>query len=175
MTKKNRDAWYVNLCQLLLIPHGAEEVHDTGVNDQQNTSTRTQPQYLGREALVQRSKALLLENGRKRWPRPVVLGDLTGNLGGVLNPGLDDIHGGVEDGTESSTGGTGQHVVHHLLVLVVGLGEQSANLEDTAEVPGVPEDVAPHGALEAVVQGEWALLLHNLRNTVDHAGIFACR
>lgn len=132
---------------LLLIAHVAEEIHDTGVDDKQDTTTRAETQDLRGEALVQGSEALLLHNGAESRPGPVVLGDLARNLGGVLDARLDDVHGGVEDSTSDTTNATSDQVVAGLLVLVAGLdGRQlCANLEDTAKVTSVPQDVAPHG------------------------------
>lgn len=129
--------------------------------------------YLGKEALVQGGKALLLEDGANTGPGPVVLGGLAGNLGSVLNSALDDVHGGVEDGTDGATDGTGDEVVGHLAALGVGLGEHLADLEDAAKVAGVPENVAPHGGLEALVHGEDALVLDRLDDAVDHALVLA--
>lgn len=128
---------------------------------------------LGQETLVQGSKALLLEDGRNTRPSPVVLGDLASNLGGVLNSALDNVHGGVEDGTDSATDGTGDEVVGHLAALGVGFGEHLANLENATKVTGVPEDVAPHGALQTLVHGQDTLVLDSLDDAVDHAVVLA--
>lgn len=161
----------------LLVAHLAEEVHHIGEDDKQDTTTRSETQHLGGEALVQSGETLLLHDRAKGRPGPVVLGSLAGNLGGVLDAGLDDVHGGVEESTSDTTNGTSNQVVTGLLALVAGLGggQLGANLEDTAEVTGVPEDVTPQGRLETVVHGQWALSLHNLLHNIKHTVVLAGR
>lgn len=107
--------------------------------------------HLGQETLVKSAESLLLGHGKDRGPSPVVLGNLAGDLGGVLDSALDHVEGCVEDSSDGTTDTSGNHVVEHLALLGVGLGEKLSDLEDTAEVAGVPEDVAPHGALETLV------------------------
>ena len=151
--------------------HLAEEVHHSGEDNEQNTSTRAKSEHLGDETLVERTEALLLEDRAQRREGPVVLGYHAGNLGGVLNSALYHVHGGVKDGTDGATDGTRDKVVADLDRLVAGRvrGKHSANLEDTAEVTGVPEDVAPHGGLETLVECERTLGLDNLANDVKGA------
>lgn len=48
-----------------------------------------------------------------------------------------------------------------------------SDLENAAEVTGVPENVAPHGALETLVQSKRALVLDGLDNTVNHAVVLS--
>lgn len=47
-------------------------------------------------------------------------------------------------------------------------------MEDTAEVSGVPQDVAPHGGFQAVVEGERTFLLDDLGDAVHGAGVAGC-
>ena len=82
---------------------------------------------------------------------------------------LDDVHGGVENGTDGATDSTGDKVVCDLALLVCGGGDDGADLEDAAEVAGVPENVSPHGGLEALVEGQGTFLLDNLHYAVNHA------
>lgn len=147
----------------------AEEVHNAGENDEQDTTTGAQSEHLGNETLVQRAGTLLLQDCSERREGPVVLGRHARHFGGVLNSALDDVHGSVEDGTDSATDGTGDQVVADLDGLVTGgvCGEHGANLEDAAEVTSVPEDVAPHGGLETLVESERALSLDDLANDVE--------
>lgn len=129
--------------------------------------------HLGEEALVQGRETLLAGDGDEGGEGPVVLGGDTGNLGGVLNSALDDIQGGVEDGTDGATNGTGNEVVAHLTLRGLALGEQLFDLEDAAKVTGVPEDVAPEGALQTLVHGEGTLGLDDLGDNVEHAGVLS--
>lgn len=131
--------------------------------------------HLGQETLVKSAESLLLGHSKDGRPSPVVLGNLTGDLGGVLDSALDHVEGRVEDGSDSATDTSRDHVVDHLALLGVGLGEELSDLEDAAEVAGVPEDVAPHGTLEALVQGEGALVLDRLDDAVDHAVVLSGR
>ena len=64
------------------------------------------------------------------------------------------VHGRVQKRTDGTTDRAGKNVVEHLGALVVGLGQQLAHLEDAAKVTGVPQDVAPQGALQALVHGQ---------------------
>ena len=149
--------------------HLTEEVHDTGEDNQQDTTTGSQPEHLGQETFVKRTEAFLLHDGAESGPRPVVLGHLSDDLGGVLDTRLDDVHGGVENSTDGATDGTGHKVVGDLALLSGGGGQKGADLEDAAEVASVPEDVAPHGGLETLVQREGPLLPHDLGEAVHHA------
>lgn len=161
----------------LLGAHLAEEVHHTGEDNQQDTTTGAQSQHLGDEALVQGAEALLLHDCADRRPGPVVLGGLTGDLGRVLNARLDHVHRCVEDCTGDTTNGTGDQVIARLLALVAGLGggHLGTDLEDTAKVASVPQDVAPEGRLEAIVHGQWTLLLDDLLDDIQHAIVLASR
>jgi hypothetical protein len=153
--------------------HLAEEVHHASEDDEQDTSTGTKSEHLGNETLVQCAEALLLENRTKRRECPVVLGCHAGHLGGVLNSALYHVHRSVKHGTDSATHGTGDQVVADLDRLVTGRvrGKHGADLEDAAEVTGVPEDVAPHGGLETLVEGERTFGLDDLANDVKRAGV----
>ena len=153
--------------------HLAEEVHHTSEDNEQDTSTRAKSEHLGNETLVKRAEALLLEDRAQCREGPVVLGCHAGNLGGVLNSALNHVHGGVEDGTDGATNGTRNKVVADLDRLVAGRvrGKHSADLEDAAEVTSVPEDVAPHGGLETLVESERTLSLDDLANDVKRAGV----
>lgn len=125
--------------------------------------------YLWQESLVQSREALLLEDCADGWEGPVVLGNLTRDLGSVLDSALDDIERSVEDGTDSATNSTRDEVVEHLVLLTLSLGKELANLENATKVAGVPEDVSPHGALKTLVEGERSLVLDSLDDAVDHA------
>lgn len=153
--------------------HVAEEVHNTGENNEQDTASGTETQDLGQETLVQGSEALFLCNGADGRPGPVVLGRLTGNLGAVLNSRLDDVHRGVEDRADGTANSTGDQIVGDLAGLGLGLGEKLANLENAAEVAGVPENVTPHGALETVVHGQNTLSLDGLTDNIKHAVVLS--
>jgi hypothetical protein len=153
----------------LLVAHLAEEIHHAREDDEQDTSTRTQSQHLGQEALVQRREALFSRDNGKRTPRPVVLGQLTGNLWRVLNTRLDHVHGGIENRSHRSSDRTRNQIIRNLALLGRRSRQERANLEDAAKVARVPEDVAPHGGLEALVEGERAFLLDDLGHAVDHA------
>jgi hypothetical protein len=115
---------------LLSVTHVAEEVHHTGEDNEQNTTSGTQPQHLGQETLVQSWEALLPHDGAERRPCPVVLGYRAGDLGRVLDARLDDVHGCVEDGTDCATDSTRHEVIEDLALLVSCRGQQSADLED---------------------------------------------
>lgn len=149
--------------------HLAEKVHDTSEHDQEDTATWTQSEHLGQETLVKSTEAFLAHDGAKSRPCPVVLGYGSCDLGRVLNARLDHVHGGVEDGTDGSTNSTGDEIVCDLALLGGGRREELPNLENAAKVSGVPEDMTPHGRLEALVEGERALVLHGLREAIDHA------
>ncbi len=153
--------------------HLPKPVHDARIHDQEHPSTRTQPQHLRQEALIQRRKALLSHHRRQTRPRPVILGHTTGHLGTILDARLDDIHGGVEDGADRAADGAGQKIRAHRLRLVARrrLRHQTADLEDTAKVAGVPEDVAPQGGFQPVVQGQGPLRPDRLRHAVQHARV----
>lgn len=159
----------------LLPAHLPEEVHHTGEHDQEDTTSGTQSEHLGGESLVQRAEPFLLEDRCDGGPGPVVLGHLARNLGAVLDARLDDVHGRVDHGTGDTTDGTSDEVVAGLLRLVtrLGLGQLRAHLEDAAEVAAIPEDVAPQGGLETVVQGEGTLRGDNLLHHVQHAVVLA--
>ncbi|KAI6753196.1 hypothetical protein HG531_005365 [Fusarium graminearum] len=131
--------------------------------------------YLGQETLVQSTETLLLEHSSDGRESPVVLGDLASDLGGVLNSALDNIKRSVKHGSEGTTNGTRDEVVGDLSLLVLSLGEHLSDLENAAEVTGVPEDVAPQGALETLVEGERTLILDCLDDTVDHAVVLSSR
>jgi hypothetical protein len=131
--------------------------------------------YLGQETLVQSAETLLLEHSSDGGESPVVLGDLASDLGGVLNSALDDVQGSVEDGSESTTNGTRNEIVGDLSLLVLSLGKHLSDLENAAKVTSVPEDVAPHGTLETLVEGERTLVLDCLDDTVDHAVVLSSR
>jgi hypothetical protein len=149
--------------------HLAEEIHDTGENDKEDTASGAQSEHLGQETLVKSGETLLAHDGAESGPCPVVLGYGADDLGGVLDARLYDVHGGVEDGTDGATDGTGDEIVCDLALLGGGGRDELADLEDAAKVSCVPENVAPHGGLEALVEGERALVLHRLREAVDHA------
>lgn len=155
------------------LPHLGEEVSHGRVHDQQDTTTRTQSQHLGDETLVQRRRALLPGNSGHRTPGPVVLGRLARDLGRVLDPRLDHVHGGVETGTDRATDRTADQVRHHLSLLGVRLGKQRLDLEDTPEVTRVPEDVSPERGFQPVVHGQDALVLDDLGHHINHAIVFA--
>lgn len=131
--------------------------------------------HLGEETLVQGTGALLLENSVDSGPCPVILGNLSGNLGRVLDTALDDVHGRVEDGSDGTADGTRNQVIGHLALLGAGLGEHLADLEDAAKVAGVPENVSPHGTFQALVHGQDALILDRLDNAVNHAIVLSGR
>ena len=57
-------------------------------------------------------------------------------------------------------------IVDDLAFLIVGLGKGRPDLRDAAEVTGVPENMPPHGALEALVHGQDALSLYCLGDDV---------
>ena len=158
----------------LLSTHPAEEVHDIGKHNQQDTTTGAQTEHLRHETLVQGAEPFLLHDGGHGRPGPIVLGHLAGHLGGVLDPRLDHVHRGVEDGTDDTTNGTGNQVVAGLLALVTGLnlGKLGADLEDRAEVASIPEDVTPQGRFETVVHCERSFGLDNLLHDVQHAIVF---
>lgn len=84
---------------------------------------------------------------------------------------LDDIHGSVQDGTNSTTDGTGNDIVGDLSLLGVGLGQQGANLEDDTKVTSVPEDVAPQCALKTVVQSQDTLVLDCLLDDIQRTAV----
>jgi len=75
------------------VPHLAEEVHHTSVDNEKDTATRAQTEDLGNEALVQRAEAFLLGHGDHGRPGPVVFGSDAGHLDGVLNTRLDHVEG----------------------------------------------------------------------------------
>jgi hypothetical protein len=149
--------------------HLAEEVHDTREHDEEDTAAGAQSEHLGQEPLVQSRETFFAHDGAESGPCPVVLGYGADDLGGVLDARLDDVHGGVEDGTDGAADGTGDEIVCDLALFGGGCWDELADLENAAKVSGVPEDVAPHGRLETLVEGEWAFVLHRLRETVDHA------
>jgi hypothetical protein len=153
--------------------HFAEEVHHTSEDDEQDTSTRAKSEHLGNETLVKRAEALLLEDRAERRECPVVLGCHAGHLGGVLNSALYHVQRSVENGTDGATNGTRDQVVADLDRFVAGRvrGKHGADLEDAAEVTGVPEDVAPHGGLETLVEGERTFGLHDLTNNVKRTRV----
>lgn len=153
--------------------HLTEEVHHTSEDNEQDTSTRAKSEHLGDETLVESTEALLLENRAQRRERPIVLGCHTRDLGSVLNSALHHVQRSVEDGTDSATNGTRDKVVADLNRLVAGrVGRKhGADLENTAEVTGVPEDVAPHGRLETLVKGKRTFGLDDLANDVKRAGV----
>lgn len=153
--------------------HLAEEVHHSGEDDEQDTTTRAKSEHLGDETLVQRAEALLLEDRAQRRESPVVLGCHAGNLGGVLNSALHHVQGSVEDGSDSATNGTGNKIVADLDRLVAGrvCGKHGAHLEDAAEVTGVPENVAPHGGLETLVEGKGTFGLDDLADDINGTGV----
>ena len=157
---------------LFALAHAAEEIHDSGEDHEQDTTAGTQSQDLGCEALVQSAEALLAEHCAQGRERPVVLGHLAGDLGRVLDARLDDVHGGVQDGTDSATNGTRDQIVGDLALLVRCCGQQGADLENAAKVSSVPQDVTPQGGLETLVQRERTLLLDDLSNAVHHAVVF---
>lgn len=126
--------------------HLPEPIHNARVDNEQDTTTGTQSENLGDEALVQRTEAFLLHDRAEAGPRPVVFGGLAGDLGGVLYPTLDDVHGSVEDGSDGAADGARDEVDQHGfggLDLLVERGQELFDLEDAAKVAGVPEDVAP--------------------------------
>ena len=53
-------------------------------------------------------------------------------------------------------------------------GQELADLEDAAEVAGVPEDVAPDGGLEALVERERSFGADDFGDAVEEAGVFCC-
>ena len=149
--------------------HLTEEVHDTGEDDQQNTTTRSQSEHLGQETLVESTETFCPQDCAESRPRPVVLGDLSNNLSRVLDARLHNVHGCVEDGTDRATDGTGHKVVGDLALLGCSGWQKGTDLENAAEVSGVPKNVAPHGGLETLVQSEGTLLPHDLGEAVNHA------
>lgn len=149
----------------------SEEVHATGEDNQQNTSSGTESQNLGHETLVQSSKALLSEDSDHGRKSPVVLGNDTRHSGGVLDSRLDDIKGGVEHGTGGSSDRSGNQIVDHLALLVGGLGEQLSHLENDTEVSRVPGDVSPQSGLQTVVQSEGTLLSDDGLDDISHTGV----
>lgn len=155
----------------LTVVDSSEEIHASGKHQQQNTSSRTKTQHLGHESLVKSAKALLSEHGKHRGQGPVVLGDDTGDSGGVLDSGLDHIKGGVEHGTGGSSNRSGNQIVDHLASLVSGLGQQLSHLENDSKVTRVPGNVSPQSGLQTVVQSERTLLSHNGLHHVGHAGV----
>lgn len=159
----------------LLPSHFSEEIHDTREHDQQDTTARTQPEHLRQETLVEGGEAFLLHDGANGRPSPVVLGRLARDFGAVLDARLDDIHRRVENSTSRTTNRPGDQVVASLLCLVARLdgGELRADLEDTSEVSGVPEDVTPQCGFQAVVQRQGTLLLDDLLHHVQHAVVLA--
>lgn len=163
-----RDFAFLHLVQAL---HLAEEVHHTCEDNEQDTTTGAKSEHLGNETLVERTEALLLEDSTQCRECPVVLGHHAGNLGGVLNSALDNVHGGVEHSTNSATNGTRDKIVADLDRLVASRvrRKHTADLEDTAEVTSVPEDVTPHGGLETLVERERTFSLHNLADDVKRA------
>ena len=98
---------------------------------------------------------------------------MAGDLGGVLDAALHDVERGVEDGSDGAADGAGDQVVADLDGLLVGgvRGQHGADLEDAAEVAGVPQDVAPHGGLEALVEGEGAFGTDDLADDIERAGV----
>jgi hypothetical protein len=164
---------YLAFLYLVETFHLAEEVHHTSEDNEQDTSTRAKSEHLGNETLVESTEALLLEHRSQRREGPVVLGCHAWHFAGVLNSALHHVQRSVEDGTNSATNGTRDEVVADLDRLVAGRvrGEHSADLEDAAKVTGVPEDVAPHGGLEALVEGKRTFGLDDLANDVKRAGI----
>lgn len=154
-----------------LISHLTEEIHHTREDDQQNTTTGSETEHLGQETLVQRAETFLSGDHAESWPGPAVLGYTTSNLRAVLYSALHHIHGGVENSSEGTTNSTGDQIVAHLNALVLGwvLGKESTDLEDTTEVTSVPEDVAPHGRFEALVERQGAFLADDFGNAIHHA------
>lgn len=118
--------------------HLAEKVHDTGEDDQKDTTTWTQPEHLGQKAFVESTKTLFLHDCTKSRPRPVVLGDGSHNLGRILDARLDNVHGSVENSTDGATDGTRDEIVGDLTLLGRSRRQQGSDLEDAAEVPSVP-------------------------------------
>jgi hypothetical protein len=94
--------------------HVAEEIHNSGEDNEQNTSARAKSKHLGDETFVKCAEALLLEDRAQSRECPVVLGCHAGHLGGVLNSALHDVEGSVEDGTNSATNGTRDKVIADL-------------------------------------------------------------
>lgn len=157
------------LANLDVATHLAEEVHDTSEHNEEDTTSWTEPENLGQEALVEGTETFLAHDGTEGGPCPVVLGHGSDNLGRVLDARLHNVHGSVENGTDCTTDGTGHEIVGDLALLGSSLRQEGADLEDTAEVTGVPENVAPHSRLETLVKGERALILYDLRKAVHHA------
>lgn len=156
-----------------LVVNAADEVHHTGENNEQDTTAGAQSQHLGDETLVKRTEALLLQDRSQRREGPVVLGHLAGDLSGVLDPALHDVERGVEDCSDGAADGAGDQIVADLdRFLVRGVRRQhGADLEDAAEVAGVPQDVAPHGGFETLVEGEGAFGADDLADDVEGAGV----
>src|SRR4051794_20806432 len=82
-----------NFASSLGIPHVAEEIHHTGVNNKQDTAAGSQPENLGDEPLVESREPFLLGDRRQGGPGPVVLRNLAGNLDAILDTALHDVHG----------------------------------------------------------------------------------
>lgn len=129
--------------------------------------------HLGQEALVQGAEAFFSEDSQHGRECPVVFGDLSRHLGGVLNSALDHVQRSVQYSSDSSTNSTRDQIVGHLAPAGLSLGEQLSDLEDAAKVASVPQNVSPHCALETLVKGEGPLILDRLDNTVNHAVVFS--
>lgn len=153
----------------LLLAQLAEEIHHAREHDEQDTSTRTQSQHLWQKALIQRTKALFPRNRTQRRPCPVILWHLTSNLWRILNTRLNHIHRSIKNRTNRSTHRPRNQIIRDLPLLIRRSRQQRADLENTTKVPRVPEDVAPHCRLEALVEREGAFLLDDLGDAVDHA------
>lgn len=153
--------------------HLAEEVHHASEDDQQDTTTRAQSEHLGNETLVQSTETLLPHDSAQRGESPVVLGGHAGDLGGVLDSALDDIHWGVKNGTDGATNGTRDQVIADLdgLVVVGVRGKHGADLENAAKVTAVPENMAPHGRLETLVNAEDSIRADDLADNVERTRI----
>jgi len=157
-----------------LSTHRTEEVHDARENDQQDTTSRTQPEHLGHETLVQGRESLFPHDRTESGPCPVVLGHLSRNFLRILDAALDDIHRSIQNSTDSSTNSTRNQIIGHLTLLILSRRHQCAHLENAAKVPSVPEDVAPHCALETLIESQGTFLAHRLGEAVNHAGVFVC-
>lgn len=131
--------------------HCAEEIHDAGEDDEQDTTAGAESQHLWQEALVQRTESLLLHDYAQARPGPAVLAHAARHDRAVLDTALDNVHGRVENGTNGTADGTAEQIVGDLRRLVLCRGHERANLENAAKVAGVPQNVAPRRALEAVV------------------------
>lgn len=134
-----------------------------GLDDKQkDTTTGSETEDLGRKALVQGTEALLASDADESGVGPLASGV-------ELQTRLDDIEGSVDDSTDETTDGTGGEVVTHLLVLGLGLGKESLDLEDRTEVTTVPPPVTPESGLHALVDTGDVRAARRSQNTISYS------